>query len=123
MASAKPWPGKISQKNLMPGQKSAQKPNDWASSHELRVRKLEFFIKLRSLFSLVYQLLHIFCQKLPKPNARAKFTSLNLMPGQKLTPKIPNARARTSVPTFVRESPPARGFSGLTARGVLREGL
>ena len=29
------------------------------------------------------------------------------MPGQKLTPKIPNARARTSVPTFyIRESPP-----------------
>ena len=28
------------------------------------------------------------------------------MPGQKLTPKIPNARARTSVPTFyMRESP------------------
>ena len=26
------------------------------------------------------------------------------MPGQKLTPKIPNARARTSVPTFIRES-------------------
>ena len=29
------------------------------------------------------------------------------MPGQKLTPKIPNAQARTSVPTFyVRDSPP-----------------
>ena len=28
------------------------------------------------------------------------------MPGQKLTPKIPDARARTSVPTFyIRESP------------------
>ena len=28
------------------------------------------------------------------------------MPGQKLTPKIPNARARTSVPTFyIRELP------------------
>ena len=30
----------------------------------------------------------------------------NLMPGQKLTPEIPNAWARTSVPTFIRESPP-----------------
>ena len=34
-ASAKPGPGKISQKNLMPGQKSAQKPNDEASFYEL----------------------------------------------------------------------------------------
>ena len=34
-ASAKPRPGKISPKNLMPGQKSAQKPNDRASFHEL----------------------------------------------------------------------------------------
>ena len=29
----------------------------------------------------------------------------NLMPGQKLTPEIPNARARTSVPTFIRKLP------------------
>ena len=43
-----------------------------------------------------------------KPNARAKFTSQNLMPGQKLTPEIPNARARTSVPTVIRESLPPR---------------
>ena len=29
------------------------------------------------------------------------------MPGQKLTPKIANARARTSVPNFyIKESPP-----------------
>ena len=34
-ASAKRRPGKISQKNLMPWQKSVQKPNDWASFHEL----------------------------------------------------------------------------------------
>ena len=34
-ASAKPRPGKISPKNLMPGQKGAQKPNDRASFHEL----------------------------------------------------------------------------------------
>ena len=33
--SAKPRPGKISPKILMPGQKSAQKPNDRASFHEL----------------------------------------------------------------------------------------
>ena len=32
--SAKPRPGKISQKNLMPGQKSAHKPNDRASFHD-----------------------------------------------------------------------------------------
>ena len=31
------------------------------------------------------------------------------MPGQKLTPEIPNAQARTSVPTFIRESPPRLG--------------
>ena len=33
--SAKPGPGKLSPKNLMIGQKSAQKPNDQASIHEL----------------------------------------------------------------------------------------
>ena len=38
-----------------------------------------------------------------KHNARAKFTFQNLMLGQKLTPKIPNALARTSVSTFIRE--------------------
>ena len=36
----------------------------------------------------------LFYQKLPKTNARAK-----------LTPKIPNARARISVPTFIRGRP------------------
>ena len=35
VASAKPRPAKISPKNLIPGQKSAQKPNDWANFHEL----------------------------------------------------------------------------------------
>ena len=29
------------------------------------------------------------------------------MPGQKLTPEIPNARARTSVPTFMYQSIPS----------------
>ena len=33
-ASAKPRPGKTSPKNLMPGQKSAQKSNDRASFHD-----------------------------------------------------------------------------------------
>ena len=32
-----------------------------------------------------------------------QFSSQNLMPGQKLTPEIPNARARTSVPTYIRD--------------------
>ena len=48
--SAKARPGKISPKNLMPGQKSAQKPNDREVFMNFRVPKLEFFIKLRSLF-------------------------------------------------------------------------
>ena len=34
VASAKPGPGKIPPKNLMPGQKSAQKPNSQASFHD-----------------------------------------------------------------------------------------
>ena len=34
VASAKPRPGKISLENLMPGQKSARKPNDRASFHK-----------------------------------------------------------------------------------------
>ena len=37
---------------------------------------------------------------------RAQFPPKNLMPGQKLTSEIPNRRPRTSVPTFIRESPP-----------------
>ena len=36
---------------------------------------------------------------LPKPNAWAK-----------IDPEIPNARARTSIPTFTRESPPPSIF-------------
>ena len=34
VASAKPRPGTISPKNLIPRQKSAQKPNDGASFHD-----------------------------------------------------------------------------------------
>ena len=33
----------------------------------------------------------------------------NIMPGQKLTPEIPNAWAHISVPTVIRESPPRLG--------------
>ena len=65
--------------------------------------------KIFSMYVTFFTLLSIitlFCQKLPKINARAKFISQDLMPGQKLTPEIPNAQARTSVPTFIRESPP-----------------
>ena len=58
-ANAKPRPGKISPLNLMPGQKSAITGQVFMS---FRVPKLEIVSK-RSLF---YQILHIFCQKLPK---------------------------------------------------------
>ena len=63
----------------------------------VRVPKLDFSAS-RSLF----------CQKLPKLNAQAKFTSQNLMvmPRQKLTPEKLNAQVLTSVPPFIRESPP-----------------
>ena len=64
-----------------------------------RVPKLELFIKLRSLFTLFYQILHIFLSKIAK----------NLMSGQNLPPK-PHARARTSSPTFIRESLPPPPF-------------
>ena len=47
---------------IMPRQKSAQKPNDWASFHELP--KLEFFSKYVTY--VCKYVLHIFCQKLPK---------------------------------------------------------
>ena len=70
-----------------------------------KVPKLKIFGS-RSLFSLFYQLLHFFVKNRQlNPYARAKFTSQNLMPRQKLTPEIPSARAHTSVPTFLRESP------------------
>ena len=44
-ASAEPRPAKISPKNLMPGQKSAQKPNDREVFMNFRVPKLGFFGK------------------------------------------------------------------------------
>ena len=99
-------PGKISPKNLMPGQKSVQKPNDWEVFMNFRVPKLEFFIKLRSLFSLFYQILHIFVKNCQKPNAQVKLTSQNLLPGQKLTPKIPNCPGLYIRTSLYRESPP-----------------
>ena len=47
-----------------------------------------------------------FIKNCQKPYAQAEFIAQNLMPRQKLTPKIPNAQANTSVPTFIRESLP-----------------
>ena len=86
-----PW--QLTAKNLMIGQVSITFS-----------AKIENFQQVDHFFSLFYQILHIFCQKLP--NAWAKFTSQDLMPGHELTPEIPNARARTFVPTLIRESPP-----------------
>ena len=69
------------------------------------------FSASRSLFSLFHQILEIFLVKnCQKPNAFAKFTSQNLMPGQKLTPAKPNSQTRTSVPTFIRGYPPEFKF-------------
>ena len=100
-------PGKISPKNLMPGQKSVQKPNDCEVFMNFRVPKLEFFIKLRSLFSLFYQILHIFVKNCQTPNAQVKLTSQNLLPGQKLTPKIPKCPGLYIRTSLYRESPPS----------------
>ena len=60
----------------------------------------------RSLFHSFIKYYTFFVKNCQKPNARTKFISQNLMPGQKLTPEIPNGRARTSVSAFIRESPP-----------------
>ena len=50
----------------MPGQKSAQKPNDRASFHELWSAKIGNFQQVRH-FLLFYQLLHnFFGKKMPK---------------------------------------------------------
>ena len=49
-ARAKPRLGKISQKNLMPGQQSAQNPNDRASFHELQSAKIGIFQQVGHLF-------------------------------------------------------------------------
>ena len=86
----------------MPGQNNAPKPNDAAS--------FGIFQQVGHCFTLSSNIAHFFVKNCQKPNARAKFNSQNLMPGQKLTPKIPNAQDRTSVPTFIRESPPPLDF-------------
>ena len=95
MASAKPRPGKISPKNLMPRQKGAQKPNDWASFHEPQSAKIEIFQLVGHLFHSFIKC-YTFLPKIVK----------NLMPGQTLTPEKPNAWAHTSIPIFIRELPP-----------------
>ena len=87
-ASAKPRPGKISPKNLMPGQVF-----------------MNFIVQMGHIFHSFINYT-FFVNNCLKPNARAKLTSQNLMPRQKLILEKPNARARTSVPTFIRESPP-----------------
>ena len=84
-------------------QKGAQKPNDRASFDELYIAKIGIFWQVGHFFHS-YQILHIFVKNCQKRNAREKFTSQNLMPGQKLTPEIPNARVCLSVPIFIRES-------------------
>ena len=90
----------------MPRQKSAPKPNDGASFHELKSAKIGIFQQVGHFFTLLSNIAHYLVKNCQNPDARAKFTSQNLMTGQKLTPKIPNAQARTSVPTFIRKSPP-----------------
>ena len=100
------YPGQNFPKNPMSGQKSAQKPNDRTSFHELKCAKIGNFQQVGHF----YQILHFFVKNYQKPYARAKFTSQNLMPGQKLTPEIPNAQACTSVRTFIWEFPLASGM-------------
>ena len=46
--------------------------------------------------------------------ARQNLPPKTRFPGKKLTPKIPNAWAHTSVPTLTRESPPDKDQSQLT---------
>ena len=62
----------------MPEQKSAQKPNDRASFHELSSAKIGNFQHIGHFFIKYFTLFVKNCQK---PNAWAKFTSQNLMPG------------------------------------------
>ena len=77
MVSAKPRPGKISPKKLMPGQKSAQKPNDQASFHELQSAKIGNFQQVGHFLSNVTVSLTHFLSKSAK----------TLMPRQNLPPK------------------------------------
>ena len=80
---------------------SVQKPNDWASFHDFWSAKLENFQQVGHFLTLLSNITHFLVKNCQKPNAWAKFTSQNLMPGQKLTPEIPNAQACTSIPTFI----------------------
>ena len=68
----------------MPGQKSAQKPNDWASFHDFQSAKIENFQQVGHFFHSFINYYTFFVKNCQKPNARAC----------------------TSVPTFIRESPP-----------------
>ena len=74
-ASAKLRPGKISPKNLMPRQKSAQKPNDRASFHDFESAKIENFDQAGHFFTLLSIITHFLVKNCQKPNAWAKFTS------------------------------------------------
>ena len=81
-------------------------PKNLMTGQVFRTFKVPKFQQVGHFFTLLSIITHFLVKNSQKPNARAKFTSQNLMPGQKLTPEIPNVRARTSLPTFIRESPP-----------------
>ena len=70
----------------MPGQKSAQKPNHWASFHELYSAKIGIFQQVGHFFHSIIKYCTLFVKNYQKPNARVKFTSQKLMPGQKIDP-------------------------------------
>ena len=68
VASAKPRPGKISPKNLMPGQKVPKNLMTGQVLMNFRSAETGIFHQVKvglTLFDF-YQILHIFCQKLPK---------------------------------------------------------
>ena len=71
--SAKPRPGKISPKNLMPGQQDAQKPNDQASFHELSSAKIGNFQQIGHFFqSFIKYMYYIKIAKKPGQNLLLK---------------------------------------------------
>ena len=53
-------PGKISPKNLMPRQRSAQNPNDWATSDEVQSAKVGIFQQVGHFFTLLSNITHFF---------------------------------------------------------------
>ena len=61
----------------MPGQKSAQKPNDWASFHKLLSAKIGSFQQVAHFFTLLSNITHFFVKNYQK----------NLMSGQNLLAK------------------------------------